>query len=515
MNNKQNTISKIVLFVLFGIELIMWIYINLRLDSPYDQDSAKVIYHAVKMWESKSFVLPNWVYMTTGEWDCAAFLAMPIYGVTHNIFLSFALSNIINIALFTYIIITLFKSLRMDYRYAIITLLVILLPYSVGMLDYSNMLFFSAGQYIYKVLVPLCVITILDFPCNSKIAYFFCIFITALLILLTTTSSGVYTIVCGIFPIFLVRFVYYLGKKTIPPKRECISAFVIIVTTVLGVALHYYNGINSSADSKIFTNSSDLINNIQKCILDSVNVFGIFPTESIPVISLSCITRIIKLICVLLVFIFGWTAIKDFINIFKSAFLIIDKPYSFSSMNIIKAELISLPIINYFILMLTESSRRYLLIGIIPLIILSVITLSNIHMQQWCKYLAGIAFCLLMLLTFINFNKEYSFKFNPKTASKIIDLANTYQADNVVFFSSPWAEITRSMDTNLSCITYVDEENGFVDYDVYYGHKGLDTFLQNNIVCMEIGTEFSLPNYFDDYELCSTIDNFDIYINIK
>ena len=511
---KKRIIPKVFLITLLCLEIISWIYVNLRLNCPYDQDSAKVIYHAVKMWESKSFVLPNWSYITTGEWDCTAFLAMPIYGITNNIFLAFALANIINIFLFVYIIIILFKSAKVQLSYAIIALIILLLPYSVGMLEYSNMLFFSAGQYIYKVLVPLCIIVLLDYEPNRHIFYNACFLITALLLLLTTTSSGLYPIVSAVFPILLIRLLYYIAQRKMPSKREVIALLMIIGVSILGIFIHYYENINSSADSQVFVSSTNLIINIQKYFIDSINIFGIFNNESISVISIKCITRVLKLMLAFFVFFLGLISIKDLSKVFKSAFTRESFKTDFSCKSIIKAELLSLTLINSLLVILTVPAKRYLLIGTVALIIASVVVFSDISIQQWCNYLIGISLIALVILSFRDFDKEYTIKYSPKTSLKIIEVAQNCNADNVIFFSSAWAEITRSFDTNLSCITYIDSETGFFDYDVYYGHKELDTLNQNNIVCLEKDINTLPIDQFGGYYYYTSVDNFDIYANI-
>ena len=64
-----------------------------------DGDMSDLYGHVREMWRTGSLVIKGWDYSTTLEIDCSALLALPIYGVTRNIFLSFAISNIIFIIL--------------------------------------------------------------------------------------------------------------------------------------------------------------------------------------------------------------------------------------------------------------------------------------------------------------------------------------------------------------------------------------------------------------------------------
>lgn len=162
-NKKIFDIDRMVTWILagiVGIEVAFLIYYNCITDYVFDCDAAKLMYHAVKMWENKSLIIPNWTYMTTGEWDCSSLLAMPIYGMTGNITLSFAVANIINIVLFVLIIGILMKAVDVPNKYILLALSIIFVPYCWGMLEYTNMLFYSGAQYVYKVLAPLSLLAV-------------------------------------------------------------------------------------------------------------------------------------------------------------------------------------------------------------------------------------------------------------------------------------------------------------------------------------------------------------------
>ena len=123
-------------------------YMNL-FEAPkmIDYDGAKLYKHAIEMWENKSLFIPGWKYITTMELDCSLFLALPIYAVSHNIFTSFGIANII--------ILSIFKRTRLQKGYALLSVSLVLMPYVSGMLEYFNMMFFNGSQYTVKVMVPL------------------------------------------------------------------------------------------------------------------------------------------------------------------------------------------------------------------------------------------------------------------------------------------------------------------------------------------------------------------------
>ena len=68
------------------VQVLIWIYFNFHYQFVNDNDHAKVLYKTIAMWEEKKMVIPNWIYMTTGEWDNPCLLALPLYGLTGNLF---------------------------------------------------------------------------------------------------------------------------------------------------------------------------------------------------------------------------------------------------------------------------------------------------------------------------------------------------------------------------------------------------------------------------------------------
>ena len=86
----------IVLAVFLAVQCILTVFANLVLITEnIDCDIAKLYVHAVEMWRNGRILIPGWSYLTTLELDCPLLFAVPLYGLTGNIFLSFGISNII------------------------------------------------------------------------------------------------------------------------------------------------------------------------------------------------------------------------------------------------------------------------------------------------------------------------------------------------------------------------------------------------------------------------------------
>lgn len=208
--------------------LILYVNFTNRLH-VVNQDAANAYVHAAEMWKNHSFYIPQWKYETTAEWDCAVFFAMPLYGLTHNIHVAFALSNTIFLFIFIW---TAFKVYEgYDSFYPLLSLCFILIPYSVGMLSYFNMLFFMASQYIVKVLVPLMLAAVLlHFDYHKKTDILF-LAILCLFTFLTACSSGIYVWGCGIMGV-LAGFVFLSCDKKEKLKKHfyMISALMLLCT---------------------------------------------------------------------------------------------------------------------------------------------------------------------------------------------------------------------------------------------------------------------------------------------
>ena len=107
----QKSKIEIIAGIILVLQIAVLCYFNLtHIIYIQDDDVAKLFRHTMEMWDERTLFIPNWSYITTGEQDCAALLAIPFYALTRNIYLAFGLSNIVNIFVYVYIINRLLKS---------------------------------------------------------------------------------------------------------------------------------------------------------------------------------------------------------------------------------------------------------------------------------------------------------------------------------------------------------------------------------------------------------------------
>lgn len=506
---KKHDILELLFITMTIGEVLLLAYYNLFTDFVFDQDEAKVLYHTIKMWENKSFIIPNWAYMTTGEWDCTAFLAMPIYGLTKNIFLSFAIANIINILLFGVIVYILLSSINSDRKYIFIALAIIYLPFSWGMLNYTNMLFYGAGQYIYKVLTPISLLALLHYheKYRNKIVYCLLFIFTLLLIFLTCTSSGLYVPACGLFAIYLIRIIYYLLDKKTINKRNVTELAICLVVMIISYYLHIKWGVYSAVSDMGYGLNLD---HIKEYIKTFIGVFEIELNDSIS--SLHGLAFILKIVLVLFIVIFG------LINITKiccvSKFFKKDKDDRY----LIKAELISIFAANSAIIILAHPTIRYQLVGIIPLILVAIISFEEFKPNIKFTYALFVVLFILnaLLQDFGYMNLKYYYKdvYSRETANQILEATYNINANMIVFYdNTEWAESLRAYDSNIEIRSYNTSEDALVDYDVVDGKKDVSYMESLNcVIVIDKDYEFNdLVSYIkENYSLYKGIGGFSL-----
>lgn len=321
MNKKAMTVTRLMTLILAGIvavEIVCLVYFNLITDYSCDDDAAKLMYHTIKMWEGRSLILPNWSYMTTGEWDCSSFPAMFLYGIIGDIFRSYAIANCINIVLLVVVINALMRCVNASMRSICIALAVILLPYSFGILCYTNMLFYSGAQYIYKVMTPLTLLLLLHRRCRTgrksgRILWFGLWILTELLVFLTTSSSGLYVLGCGLVPIAICRISWMLLQRRWPDRQESLVAGSTMIIALVAWYFHRHAGIPSNADEMTLQTASSIIEAFHENIRSSLGIMGVLPSESTAVVSAEGMLSLIKCAVVFLLLLLTVPNFKRFL----------------------------------------------------------------------------------------------------------------------------------------------------------------------------------------------------------
>ncbi len=406
---------RIALFVLLALQFCLIAYYNLTfLDKNIDCDLAKVISHFAEVCRQKTLLLPDWDYLTTLEWDCSGILAIPFYAVTNDILLSFGLANIVLTVCFWGMIFLLFRGEDLIYPLFCANFLVI--PYSVGLLEYYDMLFFGAAQYIIKVSVPILLIGIITgvekgneirtdttshvrHKSGERGRYYLLMAVYLGLLFLTCVSSGVYVTLCGVLPVFAV----YAGYKFFKWERIPYSILFImacsVILTLTGWRLNSIIMGGALGNHMTLSGAEQLTYNMTNVFVELLAVLGGTAAEPHPVLSPDGIQIIAKSCLTYAILISGaLSLVKCFTK----------------KGNLRSLLLLSVFIWNYYVLLnlpLDNGIGRYHLIGLLPLMCAACsLWLDGIRKlqagQQKCFYAAG--FAAIIFLVAISNYKLYS-----------------------------------------------------------------------------------------------------------
>jgi len=490
---------EIALLVLLIIQFGLIAYCNLTLtDINLDCDNAKMFRHIVEMWRNKKINIPNWNHVSTLELDCASLFALPIYGLTQNIFLSYGLSNIILTAIFIAILFFLFQDKPL--LYPLLCANFICIPYRIGMLDYFNMLFFCGSQYIIKSMVPILLVALLlyaekkELSRHEKIIYILFDLFYLFLILITNISSGSYVTLCGLFPILLI----YLGIKFFSWKKMPPITYITLALTALLIVIGLTQNRIIMSGTRVNDMSlcavTDLWVNISSCFFGFFELFGgLTALSGITVLSYEGVCILAKWCFVFILLFCAILALAKCIK--KQADL-----RTFLLMGIFLG--------NYIILNLTQTRAgsdtyeyRYHLIGAIPLICVACIFLLD-SLLVLNKIQQGVLFCFgysaLLFICGTSFHTVFTQSDPNKELKELASYCSDLDLYHVYMYKACGdSEICRILDLETQYVYIVDDNANTLAFD-YYNNDEVNP--ENSIIAVDntyynLGDTFTLAQF--------------------
>ena len=512
-------ILMVVLFFVFTVQIGFLIYMNLfASDKILNFDGANAMIHGVEIWKTKSLRVPGWHDTTQLEFDMAACIAGPLYGLTHNIFLSYGIANILFAALYVYVILDIFKKLKKPLFHALIGLILVFTPYCIGMIDYYSMMFFQAAFYNIRVLIPLMLLDLLitkkeelKRPRNLVLLAVLCLFT-----FISSISCGIYVPLSGLAPIFVIfvlEIVLDEGLKRFDKLHLLVMA-AVLVSAALGYLATKFLGYGGMGDSMGLTNYQNMSSNLDAVLLSFFMVLDAIPSASTTVLSAAGIVYLSKafvVICLGVVFFLHIRAlfkkeegipIGKFIafillwNVFE--FIFCETRYSLSN-----------PIIE----------NRYYLIPVIPLMLLLAMEIENWslaanHTMELLVNLGVTAFLIVLALGC----DYYVVKKFDADAGYIKDIVNYVnetipEVDSVILLHEPDTQgIYRLLDEDHKYTAYDPEKGRLVVYDYYDDY--IKDLGESNLVLIyqwEALTDLLPEEYAADYEKIGEVDWFHVY----
>lgn len=234
---EKDKITKIALAV-FVLQFLYIVFLNLfKCRAWIDHDASMLYSHTIHMWEQGKFVLPFYQEETFLHIDTSCLLAMPLYGLTKDIFLSYGIANVIFLALTLFVMNDILAKVDVREGYRYIAMALYLIPYRVGLVDYTNMVFYECSFYNVCILVAILGIDLFLYAEDASAEkgdrkYITLLILYAFFSALTAFSRGTYTLLVAVLPIvFCYVLEVILSEDGMKHIRR--SKLVLIAVTFL------------------------------------------------------------------------------------------------------------------------------------------------------------------------------------------------------------------------------------------------------------------------------------------
>ncbi len=513
-----------------ALEVLMLFYFNIfHLRDALDHDFAMVMRHVIEMADRHTLFLPYWNYMSQGEMDESSLIALPVYMLTGNIYLGYAIAGIINILLWAWVIWRLLSIANIKPEYRFLAMALIFTIYDLGMLEYTNMLFFAGAYYVYKVLTPLIMLILMltDWSGRYLIPDIILAVIYTILILFIGIASGTYVLLCGILPV-LICFIIPLILKTAPEKRLqwAIVTGGTVAVSLIGLAIGLHGGIE--AYTYTVGSLDEMFENLPVAAQDVLVLLRALTPYSERITSLAGIMGLIRLAMAGVILIFG---LYSLINVFgiqlyrrvrdaAGAAL----PTGWYKRELIQSGLISMSLWTFVILVLTISQPRYHIIGIVPLMICAAMNFAALMekdritaMPGWL--LTAISSILMLVCLFDGFKAETEYFHmqdkNLRTIDQVLALMDEYDVSTAFNIDdTDMAAKLRFSDPSRVFETFVPEDRSVNNHIFYYTEWDRSAYADRNIILAREGEYESCPDYIQKYyKEIAVAEDYTVYLS--
>ena len=271
--------ARLVVLALLVVQIAYIVFLNIaKCHDWIDHDASMLYSHTIRMWEQKKFILPFFQEDTYYNIDTSCILAMPLYGLFHDIFLAYGVANIIFLALTLFVMLDLLKKLGVKDIYKYAALLVYLIPYRIWLCEYINMLYFACSFYNICVLLTLLGIDLfLATKEDEKTKkYYVLMVLYAFFLALSALSRGTFILLIGILPIigcYVLEVI--LSEEGFSHIRR--SKIILLAVTVLsfgaGLALQKMMGLSPNVESYSLVLPRDIFNNFVHVFWGHLSIF--------------------------------------------------------------------------------------------------------------------------------------------------------------------------------------------------------------------------------------------------
>lgn len=449
-------------------------------------------------------------------------IAAPFYTLTKDIYVSFALANTLITLVVLFLIIRVMKQLGTTNKNAVMACNLILIPYSFGMLDYYNMLFFNGSQYVIRIIIILTLFSLILCDKERRLRPINIVLgvMEMALIVIAAIASGAYILLVCLLPMILVMVLNVLiqGRFGIYDKYQYIVCGVSLVLAVIGLVINHRLEVAMIGNSMSLLRWYDFRYYLGAVTEGYFQLFGAMPgaveDESVAVLSVRGISFLIRMVISIVVIV---TFVKSLKNIIFAG-----KDVADSETRVVDPRfyLYGMAFINFTIIMVCETRynstnnimpNRYMLPAVIPVLMGIPIYLDEWKLK-WSKYLenvvsmfivAGIALvCIMGYKDAKDSIPAYGY------CDQILDYLDQTDYDDVVFGNDRvTTEICRAKDLNRNYVSYLPD--GYMDVvdfytaqwsGSYYNDHHMLWLIQGNNIDEYLGPyKASFYSYYDSF----------------
>lgn len=228
--------------ILFIAQLAMLVYFNLfTLREHMGYDTSWIYLKSSLIWNEKALTSANWAEQTSPFLDSSLLLAVPFYGITKNMFLSYGIANCLVLSA----LLLLVYRIAYDFKFSFLTRLIILdlviCPYLTSGFNITNDLGYftnllgGACIYTLRSLLGLLIIkNMLDL--SKERLHIGLIVISAFLCILAGISSGIFIAVMFLLPclVYIIFRVFVDNDLKLLTRNQSVYIYICLILNLIG-----------------------------------------------------------------------------------------------------------------------------------------------------------------------------------------------------------------------------------------------------------------------------------------
>ncbi|WP_026491191.1 hypothetical protein [Butyrivibrio sp. XPD2002] len=416
-----------------------------------DFDSAMAIRHAVNMWRGGTIFLRGYVYTTSMEIDCPGFFAAPIYIISNNLGLSMMISHIVFDGMLVAGIYLLLRNLGVEKKWRYVAILIVMALWDYGQLAWDNMIFLSDGQYEFRILAVIFVLTNLTYADDTETfrwEKYVVVLLSCFFPFIVTLSMGMYLLLVFGAPLVLAVIL----KSAMEDKcyfRDIKWCVIYVAEMVIAIIIRAIAHINAFRDTMNMVVEGEMSSNFHAVLTAIFAAFGATTGDAVIVTSISGFLKLIRFVFVLIV-----------IGIFVYSMVTHGKDNRTELYYLVTILMVA---INFIVFTFANTQyteahfeSRYHIIWLIPVILWDISYISKQGGSLNTKQRVILWSCLICGLLIVNvFSARGLFAMKTKinkVRSRISTIAAENGIDSVVYWDDSNSTQLSAFDINLNVI---------------------------------------------------------------